>query len=628
MLISIKSFSGEIPRIGNTLLNTSQAQYALNTKLWSGELRCRFEDSSVEEIEDAPSSGNTYQTLYYYERPGDDSIWLRWAESLSLAKGPVANDTYNRVYVTGLDVPRVFDSSMVTDTTTTIDDSTSYALAIPQPDPGLISVSGASGGGSAEARTYTLTYGREWSDYKFDEGQAALPAETAGGSFMTVDVELGQVVNFTFDGPDVARTDVTHITIYRSATGSEETNYLFVERFNIADAIAGSVPSVTYLGSNSFVYNDVTLTDELGEALTTIDWTAPEDTLSGIVSLNNGVMAGYIDNIVSFSEPYQPHAWPEMYKVTLDYPIVGLGYFGNTVVACTTAYPVMLTVSDPAAVIITPINEIAPCSSRESIVNASDSVFYASASGLIQISADGILLASQQLFSKDDWFAYNPSSFKSVLYEGKLLTFYTTLLGEYGSFIIDMAEANASVNRINGLIESFYIDPQTDKLYYIYAPVGLNRYVWQWEGIPGLNRTMVWKSKKFVSPEGPISLAAARVRADRTCESNLEEAQSQVAELEDAFLIPDLNGPMNEIEINSTAINGDSFEDVRVSLRVRCDTYFKLYVDGSLAFSIQVVDNKPFRLPSGIVGTEFEIEVEATTSIYQIDAATSMNELQ
>lgn len=626
MLISIKAFSGEVPRIGDYLLNNGQSQYALNSKLWSGELRCHFEDRSVEEILEEPVNSTYYKTLYRYPRPSDTAIWLRWDEEVHIAKGPVFNDLYNRLYFTGLDTPRVFDSTFVDSDTVTIDSTNSYPLAIDQPVIGTIAVTGTAGGGNLEARAYVYTYGREWADGKFDEGQASLPAETSGGD-LTIDVETGQTATLTLDAPDVTRTDISHITIYRTVTGSDVTTMQFVTRFDASDALAGSVTDVASIGSNQLTFTDNVATEDLGEGLQTVEWTAPIDELSGLISLNNGVLVGFYDNDVYFSEPYQPHAFPAIYRQTVDYNIIGLGHFGNTVVILTDTYPLMVSVSDPAATIVTPINEIAPCSSNRSIVSTSDSVYYASPHGLIQISSNGIVLASQQLFSKDDWYALNPSSFISAMYEGKLLTFYVTTDSTYGSFIIDLAESNASVTRLAGYIETFYVEPSTDKLYYIYKPVGLNRYVWEWEGLPSLNKTMVWKSKKFRSTSGPTTFSAARVYVDRECESTLSSIQDQINEYAEAWLIPDLNGPLNELTINETTLNGDSFEDIRNTLRVSCDAKFKFYVDGALVFTKTIDTDLPFRLPSGVVGTTFEFEIESNMNIYQVDIATSMNEL-
>lgn len=622
MLISIKSFSGTIPRIGERLLDANQAAIARDAKFWSGELRPLQEDRAVLKL----STASTYQTLWKYDHPTHGDIWFRNAEQLSILKGPVFNDTKNRAYVTGLDVPRVFDADLITDTAVSLTTANTYPLAVPKPSQkATMAVSGTSGG-QEEARAYLYTYARQWDTEKFDEGAPSSPAETSEGE---VTVTVGNDQTVTLSGiKDLIREDINYITVYRSSAGATEASYNKVIKFNLADARAGTVDNVTYNSTaEEFTFVDEVLTQDLSSALVSLDWDAPLDELTGIVSLNNGILAGYVGNDLYLSAAYQPHAWPAKYRHTFDYPITGLGHFGNTVVVLTEAYPALINVPTPDVATMTPINEVAPCISKRSIVNAGDAVYYASTNGILRVSSAGVQLATQQLYSKEEWQELRPESMIAALYESRYYGVYTLDTGQSAAIMVDFAEANAGVSTLSGKYDAFYVDPDENNLFYIKRDVTGTPYVWQAEGDTIAHKTYTWRSKKFISPQGPVSLSAARVLGELPYldpNINLEQA---IKENNQIFLEQALAGAFNENLINQFSVNGDSLTNIYAKYITTDTVSFKLYVDRVLVFEKEVGYNKPFRLPAGIRGMEFQCEIAGSINVFQTDMATSMSEL-
>lgn len=626
MLISIKTFSGMIPRIGGTVLNPSQAQQSLDAKFWSGELRPLYEDRAIKEL--LTPVGPKYNSLYLYEHPSDGNIWLANEEELSIVKGPVLNDSKNRVYFVGLgDKMRVVDADNITPASESFTVVNSIEVAIPRPTRPEMKITAAGSGGNIESRSYLYTYIRKWDTEKLDEGQSSAPAYKEGTTEVTLDVKDDETVTLSKIAEPSGNNGVDYIAIYRSQTSTTETSYQLVLEFNIADGIAGTVPGITY-SAGEFTFVDDKEGDELGEVLRTLDWTAPEDNLEGLISLNNGVLAAFKGNDVFFSEPGQPHAWPAKYVQTVDNKIVGLGHFGNNVVVTTKGSPTIINATDPASTLPLPINEAAPCESRKSIVNTGDSCLYASTYGLIRVSSGGVQLATQQLYSKDEWQALNPRSFVSSMFEGKFFTFYQKADGDAGAFVIDFAEGNTGVSKLSGYIEAFYVAPLDNSMYYIKAATGGDRYIWEFEGNTDLNKEMLWKTKKFQSNKGPVNFAAARVHGRFASKATQAEIDAMIARNEAVFKNKDLQGALGTHVVNLLPLNGDILDDIYGKYQIDPHLYFRFYVDGDLVHTERLENNLPFRLPSGLVGVEFEAEVAGNVPVDRIDIATSMRELQ
>lgn len=74
--------------------------------------------------------------------------------------------------------------------------------------------------------------------------------------------------------------------------------------------------------------------------------------IKGIISLPNGSLAGFVGNILCFSEPYHPHAWPVSYQKYVDKPIVALGAFGTTIAVLTADKPYLAVGSHSSNVVM------------------------------------------------------------------------------------------------------------------------------------------------------------------------------------------------------------------------------------------------------------------------------------
>src|SRR6266850_5171371 len=94
--LKIAKFLGAAPKLSGELLPDTVAQYAFNTKLYSGDLIPYRVPASVGTLEKI----GTIQTIYPMINVGV-TYWLHWTEDVDVAKGPISSDTTQRIYYTG-----------------------------------------------------------------------------------------------------------------------------------------------------------------------------------------------------------------------------------------------------------------------------------------------------------------------------------------------------------------------------------------------------------------------------------------------------------------------------------------------------------------------------------------------
>jgi hypothetical protein len=112
---------------------------------------------------------------------------------------------------------------------------------------------------------------------------------------------------------------------------------------------------------------------------------------------------------VWFSEGYRPHAWPPGYVLTTEFPIVGIGVCGQSIVVCTQGTPYLINGVNPASMALTKINMTEPCLHRGSIVTTDTAVLYVSQNGLVQVSQSGAgLNVTEGWISRERWQSLTP----------------------------------------------------------------------------------------------------------------------------------------------------------------------------------------------------------------------------
>ena len=456
----------------------------------------------------------------------------------------------NPAYVTGLSVYSEYGMTVqtfgavepfavITTNTTGTDAAISLRVGT-YPATAVISQQNAAGysdeDATLETRVYTYTWVNKEAGFEFESAPAV-----ASGS---VEVRDGQTVSIagmqTNPGGDYV---VTHKRVYRSVLGT----FLFVAEVEAAS------PSFT----------DDVKPDLLGEQLPTLTWAEPPQTLTGLTNLPNGLMAGFTGRDVYFCDPYHPHAWPEQYVQTMDYPVVGLGRMDTTLAVLTKGTPYLIQGTHPASMAVVKSDLEQACVSKESIVSLGGAVVYAAPDGLMLLSSGGSKIITQDMFSYKQWQAYfKPESIHAYQQDNKYIAFYDNGTTQ-GGFIFDVASGQFILHNIYAT--AGYHDLQRDKLFLAYA----DRSLKAWER--GGAMSYIWKSKKFTMPQ-ITGFSCAQLEAE-------------------AY-------PMT----------------------------LKIYADTTLIHTQTVQNRNPFRLPSK-VGRDWEMQVEGSNEVFSLAIAHSMTEL-
>lgn len=245
-----------------------------------------------------------------------------------------------------------------------------------------------------DTRFYIATYVTDW-------GEESAPSPVSA----MMEVDQNDQVVVTVAAPPIAFGYITKCRLYRSNVGSETAAFQFCYEGSIAPG-------------SPMTHTDSAAPAELGEVCPSLTWLPPEPTMSGLVGLPNGIMAGHFGNTIAFSEPFVPYAWPVEYQVTVESTVVGLGVFGQTLFVGTIGSPYFISGADSASMSAIKLESSQACVSRRSIVALEGGVIYASPDGLCLADGSGVKLVTRGMWSHKDWQALQPETIFASSHEG------------------------------------------------------------------------------------------------------------------------------------------------------------------------------------------------------------------
>ena len=530
--VKVQGFGGKAPKMFARMLPQEMAQVATNTRLDSGRLEGWKANvsASITPVAGYSITANT-KTLFKYS-----TIWIGSNDEIDFIRSPIAEDPWDRIYFTGESpYPKMT-------TATTVASGSEFRLGIPAP-------------------------------VQFTTAPALNPTTSAN-----LETEEAKSVSYIYtyvsyygeEGPPIA-ADITHILDKRSDQSVVITfpsvvapnSFIEKKRLYRTDS-SGTFRRVdeTALGS----YTDSKPDSALGEAIPTTTHVAPPDDnatnhpdgpMLGLISLPNGITAGFSGKTVCFSEAFLPHAYPVANRLTMKSDIVGLAPMTNGVLVLTKEKPAMISGLDPRSMSMTEIDSTLSCVSKRSIVDMGSFVLYASPDGLVKATEQGLSLITEPLLSRDQWQALTPTSITAFQYEGHYVAFYNNGTEAKG-FIFDPRGGADAYVKLDCYATAGFNDLENDQLYLV-----VGGYVVKFAGSPAAS-TYTWRSKKFYS-ERPVNMGVAKV----------------------------------DIEGSGTVT-------------------MKLYADGALKHTQTVLNSNVFRLPSGYKSTEFEFELTSTVPINSV----------
>ena len=359
-------------------------------------------------------------------------------------------------------------------------------------------VNGASFGDNSDAELdYDTSYVYTFVSAFGEEGPPS-PASTV----ITTDDNMTVAISGLETSTAKSNTNLTKKRIYRSNTGSNTTQFQFVGEVVLAET------SFTDSSKNS----------ELAEVIPSTDWIAPPDDdtalypdgpMKGLISIGNGVFAGFTGNRICLSEAYQPHAWPAQYRIGIEEKIVGMKATSNGLIVTTEGAPFLVTGTNPSAMVAIKIETAEACLSKRSMVDMGESVLYATADGLVAAAGAQAQNVTTQLINPAQWQEkYYPDTITGFYWQGRYVGFYNTGSG-FGGFIFDPRQGLNALTDLDAsaLIRGGFTDPDDNELYLI-----VGNKLQKFQGAAG-SVEYNWKSKDYALPK-PTSFGFLKVEAE------------------------------------------------------------------------------------------------------------------
>ena len=315
----------------------------------------------------------------------------------------------------------------------------------------------------------------------------------------TLEVPENTAVGLTLAGASgtpatIDQYPITKMRLYRTATGSDATSFLFVTEFNTGATV---------------VYTDTKLASELVEPLVTQGYYPPPKGLMGLVSLPNGILAAFKKNEIWFSEPYLPYAWNPDNVLTTKLDVVALCPADGGFYAVTKGHPYFVSGVTPDAMGQIKLSAVQAGVSRKAICNIGPAVVWASQDGLV--AARGVEASmdwSNRFFTRDEWQKrYKPklALMQLTAHDGHLLATFTD--GTPG-FLLRYSETEPSFTRMSASIFATCVSDTDDAV----LTIQFSNSQWTIERFKaGVGtRGFKWWSKDFILPK-PINYGVLQV---------------------------------------------------------------------------------------------------------------------
>jgi hypothetical protein len=669
----LQAFGGFVPRVDPTLLQDNEATKAINTKLYSGSLKPWYKTSELTVPVSVPA--NT-KTVRRERNASSQDIWFAWGNDVDVVSGPLTDTNAYRMYYTGDGYPKKTNETLA-GTPSGSTPASYLSLGVPAPVAAPTVARVGSGSTSAESRVYAYTYisefgdifeesapsaassvvtvysgdsvtvaGYSWSASYSRTNTAVTITESSHGlstgmavylNFATSDVPNGwytvTVVNsstYTIVSPTTptgsatstvtvlvkapeGKYNITKRRIYRSVSGTGSTQFQFV----------------TEIGITTTTYSDTKTSAQLGEVIDSSAWSTPPSDLAGLVELPNGILAGFVGNEVFFSEPYYPHAWPLEYAVSVGHKIVGLGVFGQSLVAVTEGNPYIISGVSSASMSSEKVAVIEPCVSKRTIASDANGVTYASPNGIMEIGPGGPNLITRNIMLKEEFSIYSPSTAFAKSTQSQYFMFYQSGLvdPEIGVLIFDRNVASTPLTLSTIPASAAWVDNADASLYV----VGSDNTVLKWEGDTFNRLPFEWTSKEFVLPE-PVNMGAIEILADYEDIESAEELQTEIAAIiasNQAIFAANSNllGSLNNQTLNTYMVNGSLLAPVPQAVEDRFILII-IYADGIERHRLSATSRGVYRLPAGYKSDLWQFTLNGNIPLRHVKLAETVTELK
>lgn len=422
-----------------------------------------------------------------------------------------------------------------------------------------------------ESRAYAFSYVNELGE----EGPISPISEVVVGNHNACATIL--LNNLTLDDG----FEVTSIKIYRVASG-------FTDSVSVGEGISLEPESTLFLvgeidyEEGVIEYEDCLDPIYFNEVYDAQNNFPPLACLDNLDMLEDGTLVASEGKNLWFSSPWKFHAW-DCY-MNLDDCIETVSVVGQYIYITTNSNPYVLDVRTSAkedCKCCRPVNKILeklPIVSKRSVTKIGNGIMWATETGLVRMRGGGqVDIVTHSSMSQDDWLEWNPHRIHAVFYKGKYFGF-----NDHRGFIYDIND---------GIYSETYPGEEAKFTELSFTPSGafvsdqnimylaFDGDLYRWDNSDTF-MPYTWKSKLHV--EGGLSNYSAM-----------------------------------KVVFHDWLRTHTSPNPVTISI----------YVDDNLRFTRTVSCSKPFRLPKGYDGLNYEIEIQGIEEVMEIHMASSMKEL-
>jgi hypothetical protein len=620
--IQVTEFKGIQPKIAKDKLPSNMAQIASDLKSASGDIKAYRRSTVV-----APLADSSYKALFQYLEGGSKS-WVYYDLIVHWVRSPTVLDTFERMYLTGADAVNGRYKAFAND----IQGVGSFDFTTDFYHPGAPTNSALTIGystGSTKYRAYFFTHVSRYGE----EGPPSVIAETVDGDGVPDWDGTSSLVLDGFVEPadsdehlkTVIGANAPALRFYRTSTDGEgNTAFLLVAEVAVDNTGPGGTAWAAYTFTDT---DDDAVDGNLGSVCTSILYDRAPDDLTNLRGHPGGFFVASKDNVLYFSEPFSPWAWPEDYQIPIDQKIVGLGVYGSTIVVATDGHIYTFSGPHPTSLYKTKLG-FQPCLSQRAVVESHEGVIFPSKEGFQHVTVGGVVNITTDMFKPEDWVDFELETMHGTWYNKAYYGFYKSADHE-GYIILDMLNGTVTtgvdyhytgyVTIADGTFHTIYFSNIED-------PTVLNISLWDADTTE--YRMFNYKSPQYIM-EKPVNFKVAQVILDTEFYNSVLESVSDQSKLEElnatAWELP-LRGAFNANMLNEQDINGDTLYSLR-NLGVQSYVNFKIYVGGTLKWVKQVSDSQMFKLPSGFKHKKWEWSVDGMIPVKRVILATSTEEI-
>lgn len=499
-------FGGIFPILEPDKLPPGAAQICQNVNLRSGGLNPFRVPLKIYEY---AKTGTVLSAYRMYN--GANNYWLHWTTDVDAVRGPVSNLSDFRLYYTGDSAgegwPKKTNLTLATGSSNYPADY--LEMGVPPP-PGTFTLSGGAG---VVVRTYVITFVNSW-------GVGGPPSAPVTGTYDSGTWTLDSIP-LAPGSPYSASSKwgIAKRRIYRAFTNAAgETDYYFVKELG-----DNTTTTTTDAVTDAVLVTQGTIpTYEFG--IVNSEWMPPPTGLKGLCLGHNGIMAGFYDNFLCFSEPFNPEAWPVRYQIALPQKIVAIIPFLGQFIVASEGPAYIVTGNHPRSMSRTPVpRDDMACVSKRSAAKTPFGAMFATTNGYAVVGNGPAEHITDNLIGAEKWRGlYSPATMIAAAWENRVALFYQT--GESrAALLLDQQNKKNPLSELGVEVQGTYVDPVNNKLYLLRSDG-----IYEWEGDQNNLMNMDWLSGIDTYPK-PCNLAVFRADAKYAdLGGNFAEEQAQI----------------------------------------------------------------------------------------------------